>query len=520
MTTNNVLDVGLKGSTGSGSFAGSTSPTFVTPVLGTPTSGTLTNCTGLVVAGGGTGQSSLPTYAVLCGGTTSTGAVQSVSGLGTSGYVLTSNGASALPTWQAGGGGGSVTAANIQNQAFTYAVDSGAADAYVIALSPALSSYADGQYVAFRCSTLNTGASTIDVNGLGAKNIYKDFGAALVGGELLADVIYLLQYSTSVGGYQIINPTLPAFLTVANLQDNTYLYGTDGGHVTNAIHLTSSSLLDTPVDGSVVYFRNSFAANTGATTLQIGSGSTINIATENNAALVGGELLLNGSYAVVYNSSFSAWVLINSSLPAGATDVQVQQAAFNYSTDSGAVDAYAATLTPAIAAYTDGLIVIMQASINNTIAIPTLAVNGLAAMPIALANLGPLVANDIEAAVTQIYMYDSTTASFILLNPQVQQVTPVAIQNNQYNVAADSGSANAYVGAFTPVVTAVNNGATFCLTALSGTNTGASTLDVGLGATGIVDNAGVGLIAGAMVTGQAYQFLYMGSAFQLLNSAI
>lgn len=59
----------------------------------------------LPVAGGGTGDTSLTAYAVLCGGTTSTGAVQSIAGVGTSGQVLTSNGASALPTFQAATGG-------------------------------------------------------------------------------------------------------------------------------------------------------------------------------------------------------------------------------------------------------------------------------------------------------------------------------------------------------------------------------------------------------------------------------
>jgi hypothetical protein len=53
------------------------------------------------VPSGGTGVSSATAYSVLCGGATSTGAFQSVSGLGTSGQVLTSNGAGALPTWQA-----------------------------------------------------------------------------------------------------------------------------------------------------------------------------------------------------------------------------------------------------------------------------------------------------------------------------------------------------------------------------------------------------------------------------------
>ena len=59
----------------------------------------------VTVSKGGTGNTSTTAYAVICGGTTSTGAFQAVSGVGTSGQVLTSNGAGALPTWQTGGGG-------------------------------------------------------------------------------------------------------------------------------------------------------------------------------------------------------------------------------------------------------------------------------------------------------------------------------------------------------------------------------------------------------------------------------
>lgn len=56
----------------------------------------------LPVANGGTGDSTFTAYSVICGGTTSTGALQSVVGLGTSGQQLTSNGPGLLPTWQAG----------------------------------------------------------------------------------------------------------------------------------------------------------------------------------------------------------------------------------------------------------------------------------------------------------------------------------------------------------------------------------------------------------------------------------
>lgn len=57
-----------------------------------------------VVAGGGTGNTTFTAYSVIAAGTTATGAFQNVSGVGTSGQVLTSNGASALPTWQANPG--------------------------------------------------------------------------------------------------------------------------------------------------------------------------------------------------------------------------------------------------------------------------------------------------------------------------------------------------------------------------------------------------------------------------------
>ena len=55
-----------------------------------------------VVAGGGTGAVTFTAYAPILAGTTSTGAFQSAStGLSTSGYVLTSTGASSAPTFQA-----------------------------------------------------------------------------------------------------------------------------------------------------------------------------------------------------------------------------------------------------------------------------------------------------------------------------------------------------------------------------------------------------------------------------------
>jgi len=69
------------------------------------------------VVEGGTGIQSATAYAPIVGGTTSTGPFQSAAtGISNSGYVLTSNGASALPSFQPASGGGGGNLVLIQSQ--------------------------------------------------------------------------------------------------------------------------------------------------------------------------------------------------------------------------------------------------------------------------------------------------------------------------------------------------------------------------------------------------------------------
>lgn len=55
----------------------------------------------LPVANGGTGNTTFTPYSVICAGTLATGPFQNVVGVGTANQVLVSNGAGALPSWQA-----------------------------------------------------------------------------------------------------------------------------------------------------------------------------------------------------------------------------------------------------------------------------------------------------------------------------------------------------------------------------------------------------------------------------------
>ena len=76
----------------------------------------------------------------------------------------------------------------------TYAVDTGIADAYVITLDYALTAYVDGMEVVFKPANDNTGASTINVNSLGAKGIKSPTGVDLLASDLTVGNPVVLRY--------------------------------------------------------------------------------------------------------------------------------------------------------------------------------------------------------------------------------------------------------------------------------------------------------------------------------------
>ncbi|HJY22892.1 MAG TPA: hypothetical protein VJ279_08415 [Hanamia sp.] len=97
----------------------------------------------LSVARGGSGAGSFTAYAVLCGGTTSTSPFQSIASVGSSGQVLTSNGAGALPTFQNVAGTGTVNSGLI-NQLAWYDAAGTAVSGLTIVNSAALTTTAGG----------------------------------------------------------------------------------------------------------------------------------------------------------------------------------------------------------------------------------------------------------------------------------------------------------------------------------------------------------------------------------------
>lgn len=73
-----------------------------------------------------------------------------------------------------------------------YAVATGSANTYAVTLSPAVTAYP--RVLAVQINVANTGASTINPNGLGAKSITKNGTSAVASGDLPANQIFLLVY--------------------------------------------------------------------------------------------------------------------------------------------------------------------------------------------------------------------------------------------------------------------------------------------------------------------------------------
>ena len=106
-----------------------------------------------------------------------------------------------------------------------YAADSVGTDAYAITVAPAITAYAAGQEFTFKAGTANTGACTLDVSGLGAKDIKKNVSEALATGDILANQIVKVVYDGTnmqfVNNLPIPTPVVRVYAANAAAGDST-----------------------------------------------------------------------------------------------------------------------------------------------------------------------------------------------------------------------------------------------------------------------------------------------------------
>jgi Pectate lyase superfamily protein len=125
---------------------------------------------------------------------------------------------------------------------------SGAANLYVAAPTPAVSSYVDGATFIFQAHQTNTGSSTLNINSLGAKTI------SVIAGQIQSGNTYLARYKASTDSFVIVNPD-PGYATTHAEMSALNTAGVEIV-VRQAITLTANLTLTAPLriekNGSIV----------------------------------------------------------------------------------------------------------------------------------------------------------------------------------------------------------------------------------------------------------------------------
>ena len=176
---------------------------------------------------------------------------------------------------------------NDANSYSNYAADTGAANAYVVTLTGITTTYNAGLRIQFKALNANTTASTVNVNGQGAKNITYQDATAIASGTIAANSIVDVMYD----GTQFLLMNDPA--------------GATGGDVVGPASATDNAVVRFDgttgklVQNSVVTIADSTGDVTGVGALTMGGNLTLNGGTAN------GVLYLNGSKMATSGSALT-----------------------------------------------------------------------------------------------------------------------------------------------------------------------------------------------------------------------
>tara|TARA_R100001463_G_scaffold135227_1_gene198286 strand:+ start:3964 stop:5187 length:1224 start_codon:yes stop_codon:yes gene_type:complete len=176
-----------------------------------------------------------------------------------------------------------VNAGQIQDGGLIFqATDSGSANTYAIALTPAVTAYVAGQVFHFKAANASTGASTLNVNALGAKNIKKKNDQDIASGDIEENAIVSVIYDGT------------SFQMTSQL-------GTAGGSMSSFTLTGDSGSNQTISDSNTL----DIAGGTGIDTV-VGSTDTVTVSVDSTIKKVGKETIWVPAVAMYGNTTNGA----------------------------------------------------------------------------------------------------------------------------------------------------------------------------------------------------------------------
>lgn len=148
-----------------------------------------------------------------------------------------------------------------------YAAANSGTDSYAITLAPAPTAYATGMRIRFRTDVANTGACSLNVNGLGARDIKKHNDQDLETGDLEANMIVEVVYDGLSGQFKMVSQTAqnPIAGSVVSLTAGEDIAQYDAVCIGNAeqaaLYTQGSEDTSEQVNTTAIWFAQKFTTN-------------------------------------------------------------------------------------------------------------------------------------------------------------------------------------------------------------------------------------------------------------------
>ena len=188
---------------------------------------------------------------------------------------------------------------SVRRQYINYAADTGTVNAMAVTMTPPLDTYMVGFPLRVSVAVTNTGATTINVGGLGARAVKRPDGSDLQAGDIVAGMIANLVDTGSV--FQLQN-ALHGVAGTANTYSVNIPYAADTGAV-NAILAVYSPAITSIAEGTYIAVKVGFT-NTAAVTIKVNALAALPLNRQDGQPLQAGDILLGETILIEHHGTY------------------------------------------------------------------------------------------------------------------------------------------------------------------------------------------------------------------------